>query len=401
LSLVYYGGEDEDALKHRIVYVPEAAIMADKNRVESPLTIMLRLLISEGRLDHNVALPQADGPPETKRIRRNGPVVVIITSARDNVEDELLTRLMTSDADESPAQTLAVLSKVLPVEDRDVSEAEIERWLDFQRWLTIEAPYEVAIPFRWAILKSFTERRKEMERRGEKPKIQLRLRRDVQGMLTAIKTSAILHKARREKDAIGRIIATIDDYRHAHEAFDEGLARLYKVKTPETALAVVRAIEEMGATEWDGVKVTVSALMLKLGITGRGATADRLKDAEDRGFIKLIEKTGGYGRTTPHEYMIVKPSKDIEVDIKAGVGSGVFPPAESVEKVFSDGAAPTRYSGTTGTSGENYTFCTTVPSRDPPSDENVLSDDESASTKPEEQEKPKKPVNPPKWINEL
>jgi hypothetical protein len=89
---------------------------------------------------------------------------------------------------------------------------------------------------------------------------------------------------------------------HAYEAFDEDLARLYKVKTPETALAVVRAIEEMGATEWDGVKVTVSALMLKPGVTGRGATADRLKDAEDRGFIKLVEKTSGYGRTTPHEY---------------------------------------------------------------------------------------------------
>ena len=111
LSLVYYGGEDEDALKHKIVYVPEAAVIAEKNRVESPLTIMLRILISEGRLDHNVALPQADGPPETVHIKRNGPVVVIITSARDNVEDELLTRLMTSDADESPEQTLAVLSE--------------------------------------------------------------------------------------------------------------------------------------------------------------------------------------------------------------------------------------------------------------------------------------------------
>ena len=171
LSLVYYGGEDEDALKHKIVYVPEAAVIAEKNQVESPLTIMLRLLISEGRLDHNVALPQANGPPETVHIKRNGPVVVIITSARDNVEDELLTRLLTSDADESPEQTLAVLSEALSVEDRDVSEAEIEQWLDFQRWLMIEAPYEVVVPFRQAILKAFDERRKEMKarRKSENP----------------------------------------------------------------------------------------------------------------------------------------------------------------------------------------------------------------------------------------
>jgi hypothetical protein len=81
LSLAYYGGGDEDALKHKIVYVPEAAIIAERNGVESPLAIMLRLLISEGRLDHNVTLPQSDGLA-TVRIKRNGPVVVIITSAR-------------------------------------------------------------------------------------------------------------------------------------------------------------------------------------------------------------------------------------------------------------------------------------------------------------------------------
>ena len=295
LSLVYYGGEDEDALKHKIIYVPEAAVIAEKNGTESPLTIMLRILISEGRLDHNVAVPQADGPPETLHIKRNGPVAVIITSARDNVEDELLTRLMTSDADESREQTLAVLSDVLSMEGRGVNDEEIEPWLDLQRWLAIEAPYEVAVPFRWAIKEAFDERLKQAERRGENPKIQLRLRRDVHGMLTAIKTSAILHKAQREKDARGRIVATIADYRHAHEAFDEGLAHLYKTKTPETALAVVKAIEDMGATDAIGVRVTVSALMLRLGISGRGAAADRLKDAQDRGFIELVDRLSGYG----------------------------------------------------------------------------------------------------------
>ena len=71
LSLVYYGGGDENALKHKIVYVAEAAILAERNGVESVLTIMLRLLISEGRIDHQVVVtsPQRPGgyrayPPE-------------------------------------------------------------------------------------------------------------------------------------------------------------------------------------------------------------------------------------------------------------------------------------------------------------------------------------------------
>ena len=113
LSLVYYGGGDEDALKHKVLYLAEAAILADRKASESPLAVMLRTLISEGRLDHNVALPQADGSPATKHVRRSGPVAVIITSARDNIEEEMLTRLMTSDADESREQTLGVLADVL------------------------------------------------------------------------------------------------------------------------------------------------------------------------------------------------------------------------------------------------------------------------------------------------
>jgi hypothetical protein len=48
-ALAYYGGDDPDALKQKIVYIPEAAIIADRNGVESDFTIMLRTLISEGR----------------------------------------------------------------------------------------------------------------------------------------------------------------------------------------------------------------------------------------------------------------------------------------------------------------------------------------------------------------
>jgi hypothetical protein len=57
LSLVYFGGGDEDALKYKVLYIPEAAILAkSKAKIENPQTIMLRILISEGRLDHIVVV---------------------------------------------------------------------------------------------------------------------------------------------------------------------------------------------------------------------------------------------------------------------------------------------------------------------------------------------------------
>jgi hypothetical protein len=330
LSLVYYGGGDEDALKHKVLYLAEAAILADRRASESPLAVMLRTLISEGRLDHSVALPQADGSPATKHVRRNGPVAIIITSARDNLEEEMLTRLMTSDADESPEQTLDVLADVLTKEAREVDEAEIESWLCFQRWLELSAPYDVVIPYRQAIFAAFNARLAEMQACGKGPNIQLRIRRDVHGFLAAIKTSAILHNAQRRTDSEGRIVASLDDYRHAHDAFDGGLGRLYKVKTPETTLAVVRAVETMGATREAGIKVSVTNLMDKLGITGRGTANDRLRDAEERGFLKVVETAAEYGRTSARVYKIGRSSEEIAKDFATGETFGVFPLPDEV-----------------------------------------------------------------------
>ena len=337
LSLVYYGGSDEDALKHKVIYIPEAAALAERNGVESPITFMLRTLISEGRLDHHVTVPQAKGPPIGMHLKRNGPVVVIVTSARQDIEEEMLTRLVTSDADESETQTTAVLADALTKGKRRIDEAKIERWLDFQRWLEMDAPYDVVIPFRASILTAFNKR---AAARSEKHIVPLRMRRDVNALILAIETSAILHRAQRKTDAEGKIVATITDYRHAHEAFDAGLAALYRTKIPETALAVVKAAEALGARIEVGAKITISALMAKLGITGRGIASARLKDAEERGFLKLIEPTSGYGRTSARIYELGKTSSEVAELIKTGAQQCVFPSPEEVENEFFLAALP-------------------------------------------------------------
>ena len=348
LSLVYYGDGDEDSFKHKVIYIPEAAILAERNGVESPLTFMLRTLISEGRLDHHVVMTQASGPPVSTHVKRNGPVVVIITTARDNVEDELLTRLVMSDADETGKQTQAVLAGIMARDFRRVDEEEIRPWLNFQRWLETDAPYDVVIPYRPAILRAFNELWDEIRT------VPLRIRRDVNALILAIQTSAILHKAQRERDAAGQIIATLDDYRHAHQAFDSGLASLYRTKVPDTALAVVRAAEAMGATDAIGVKITVSGLMTKLGITGRGVAASRLNHAEECGFLRLVDTGKGGART----YELGKTSAEVAALIESGgAGQGVFPTVEAVEAVLksppikqtANPSVPPRYAGTKGT----------------------------------------------------
>ena len=111
MALIYHG-EDEDALAHKIIVVAEvAAILQTNNGDEHPMAAMLRTLLSEGRIDREVAITQRDGVPKTIHVRRNGPVALLLTSARENVDQEMLTRLMTSDADESRGQTLAVVKR--------------------------------------------------------------------------------------------------------------------------------------------------------------------------------------------------------------------------------------------------------------------------------------------------
>jgi hypothetical protein len=287
LALMYYGDGDEDALKHKLVYVPEAAVLVERNGVESPLAIMLRGLISEGRIDRIVTITRPNDLPTSVHVRRNGPIAVALTTARSNVEEELLTRLMNSDADESEKQTLKVIERVLGEEEPAVDPAEIDRWLDFQRLLQLDAPYDVVIPFRKAIWISFDEHWRMRSEKGEKFK--LRIRRDAHGLLSAIRVSAVLHRTQRERDGKGRIVAALADYGTAYEAFDAGLAALHQVKTSETLIAVVRAVEGLGATESLGVKVTVRALMDRLGIASFATALERLRDAEARGLLKLVD----------------------------------------------------------------------------------------------------------------
>jgi hypothetical protein len=202
-ALAYVGGVEEvDALKHKVIYIPEAAAIADKHGVESEFTTMLRVLISERRLVYQTVRTQKDQPPVTVTVTKNGPIAVVITSARANIEEEMMTRLMVVDADESGEQTRAIVANALTDRHRAVTTDEVERWVDFQRWLEFGSPYEVAIPFLDAIFKAH----------GDGADLPLRYRRDIANFLTAINASAIIHSAQRERDAKGRIVADIRDY---------------------------------------------------------------------------------------------------------------------------------------------------------------------------------------------
>ena len=346
-SLAYYGGVDaDDALKHKVIYVPEAAAIADKHGVESEFTTMLRVLISECRLVYQTVQTQEDGPPITVTVTKNGPIAVVITSARPNIEEEMMTRLMVVDADESSDQTRAIIENTLTDRQDAVAEGEPNKWLDFQRWLELSAPYDVIIPYISAVRQAHSDQ----------ARLPLRYRRDIANFLTAIKTSAILHSAQRERDKRGRIVADLADYEAAHTAFDRDMGGLYSVNVPDTIKAVVRAIEAMiererhsGQTDQgfrtDSAKVTYDLLTTALGINSNDTAGRRLKDAQKRGLIEQVEPPDGFGKTTARRYRVLVPSTDLD---KREIG-GVFPSPDAVRKAMQSENC-TGYTGCTANS---------------------------------------------------
>jgi hypothetical protein len=352
-ALVYFGG-DEDSLKHKVILIAEAAaIAASSNGDEHPAAVLLRSLLSEGHIDRLVTITKSGEEPRAVRIRRNGPVAVLVTSARENIDAEMLTRLMVCDADESLAQTKAVIrqnwgQKWLTL----VGDDEIKAWRDFQRWLEFDAPYDVVVPFGEAIYKAFVDLLEHTP-----TALQLRMRRDSGAFLTAVKSSAVIHRAQRQTDSQGRLIAELADYRHAWSAFNQSMASLYGVKVRPELVAVAKAAEAMGAELYDStashsaldnpsVKITIGMMRQALGINSNDVADNRIKEAIDAGVLRQDEDRKWSGRGSPRYFWLLRTSRALA----ASAQLGVFPAPSSVKK-FLLGGGGSKSNGQEGKEG--------------------------------------------------
>jgi hypothetical protein len=340
-SLAYEGGDDPCALMHKATYIPEAVMLGKKpGDAVNEYATMYRTLLSEGCLVYKtVVTDPTTGRRETETIIKYGPIAAVLTSA-DDVDQQLETRCLIQGTDESGEQTEAIVERALSDFDEDTPR-DLQSWVDFQSLLEADMPlqgYRVRIPFRKEVRQAFKKWRPRFLKTAN-----MRMRRDVDSFLVAIKASALTHKFQRETDN-GAIVATIDDYRHALEAFDEGLATAHGHMS-ENVIAVVEAVEQMRdeAPESDldpdpesrSVKVTVRDLANRLRIGSLETANNRLMEAVDAGAVEYDEvKSRGKGR--PRWFRVLKTSAQLRDEPHGGV----FPPAEVVENIFSKGGEP-------------------------------------------------------------
>jgi len=245
-------------LQHRMLVLYEADAIATGRG-----TYLLRTLLSEGVLRYEVVERTREGCT-TRLIEREGPTGLIVTTTQTGLDPELETRLLSLTVTDTAAQTKAVMRSL--ARSRSSSEAvsvDYEMWHNFHKWLAA-GERRVVIPF--------AEKLAELVLA-----IAVRQRRDFGALLTLICAHALLHRASRDRDQSGAIIAT------TVEVFAEGS----EATVPETVRETVNAVEAVKKDE-----VSLGELAAKLALD-KSAASRRLRDAIDRGYLVNLETRKG------------------------------------------------------------------------------------------------------------
>jgi hypothetical protein len=262
-----------DDFVHRTLVLFEATALSERPDDEPGPAYFVRTLLSEGRIVYPVTVRGKDGAFTTKNIVKQGPTNLIVTTTATRIHAENETRLLSLSTDDTREQT----RRVFRAEASETSRAvDLEPWRRLQSWLA-DAEQRVTIPFADQLADLV-------------PPVAIRLRRDFGAVLALIRSHAMLHQLNRDRDHLGQIVASLDDYAQVRELVADLLAEgVGSTVSPEVRATVdVLATLEIGHT--NGVTVTRMADALDLD---KSTVSRRLRKARDGGFAENLEESRG------------------------------------------------------------------------------------------------------------
>jgi hypothetical protein len=284
-ALIY---SDEEYAHRTIILYEATALREQREKNEGNQTAyFIRTLLSEGRIDYSVTIRDKDEGFKTKHIVKTGPTNVIITTTALSLHNENETRMISLSTDDTAAQTRAIMKQMAVGSAEDVN----PEWHDLQRWLAT-AERRVAIPFAEFLAENI-------------PPVAVRLRRDFRAILRLIDTHALLHQLSRDKDAQGRIIATVADYAAVRGLIIDLISAGIGATVTKTVRETVEAVRQLD--KGDGARTEAIGDHLKIE---RSAAQRRLTSARQDGFIVNLEEKRG----KPARYTIGSPMPD-EIEV--------------------------------------------------------------------------------------
>src|SRR5215217_5007825 len=256
----------EEPIKHRFLVIYEAAGMSGEFA-----TYLMRSLPSEGKVRYETVEKTSEGM-KPRLIEREGPTGLIVTTTAVKLHPENETRLLSLTVTDTQDQTRAVMA-ALAVEASEAG-PNFAPWHALQVWLE-SAEHRISIPYA-KILADLI------------PPVAVRLRRDFGALLNLIRAHALLHQVTRDRDAEGRIIATIEDYARVRELVADLVSDGIEVTVPKTVRETVEAVKRL-QKDAKGEPVTVAELARELKLD-RSAVSRRVRNAKDRGYLRDLEE---------------------------------------------------------------------------------------------------------------
>ena len=258
----------DEPLSNRFLVLYEAAGM------DSDLaTYFVRSLLSEGRLRYETVEKTSEGM-KPRLIEREGPTGLIVTTTAVKLHPENETRMLSLTVTDTQEQTRDVMAALAEEPGRDLP--NLKEWHALQRWLGT-ADHETSIPYAKNLAALI-------------PPVAVRLRRDFGALLNLIRACAILHQAKRERDAQGSIIATLEDYATVRALVADLVAEGIEATVPATVRETVEVLGRLYADDSEPVTVLKLAGELKLD---KSAAWRRVRTAIDRGYAKNLEERKG------------------------------------------------------------------------------------------------------------
>jgi hypothetical protein len=256
-----------EPLNHRHLVIYEAAGMASDFT-----TYLIRSLLSEGRLRYETVEKTRDGLVP-KLIEREGPTGLIVTTTSVRLHPENETRMLSLTVSDTREQTADVFRALAGGGTHHI---DLSQWRALQTWLAT-SNCQVDIPYGARLAELV-------------PPVAVRLRRDFQTVLTLIRAHALLHQARRQKDADGRIVAEAADYAAVRELVVELIAEGAEVAIKPEVRQTVQAVADLLADGKGEVKQTDIKKVLKLD---KSVVSRRVAAALDAGVLRNLEDRKG------------------------------------------------------------------------------------------------------------
>jgi hypothetical protein len=300
-ALVY----DERPIANKFIVLYEASGLGqDKQGEPSVLAYCIRSLLSEGRISYTTVEKTDDGMA-ARVIERQGPTGLITTTTWASLHAENETRMLSVIVKDTTEQTRDVLGALANRYNGHQGAApDLEPWHALQSWLELAGSRDVTIPYAHDLASMCNPRA-------------VRLRRDFGKVLTLIQTHAMLHQVSRERDAQGRIIATLADYAAVHDLVSDIINEGVEATVSPTVKEVVEAVAALAI---GGAPVGLAALAAHMGLD-KSSAYRRARVAIERGYLVNLETR----QRQPAKYVTGEPLPGEEP---------VLPSPEALTKMF-------------------------------------------------------------------